>query len=141
MTQRSTLARSSVDVDAEPPHGPSNRRVLGAGCLGSFVELYDNGIFAFMAAPRARRLSPSGDATAALVLVFAGYAVAFLVRPLGSVFFGILGDRIGRQRVLVAVIMLISVATAGIGLLPPYTVIGVAAPVLLVLLRLLQGFS
>src|SRR5699024_5943114 len=141
MTQRSTLARSSVDVNAEPPHGPSNRRVLVAGCIGIFAELYDNGILAFIAATLALVFFPSDDATTALVLVCAVYAVPCHVLPRGAVFFGILGDRIGRQRVLVAVIMLISVATAGIGLLPPYSVIGVAAPVLLVLLRLLQGFS
>src|SRR5699024_4104387 len=102
---------------------------------------YDNGILAFMAATLALVFFPSDDATTALVLVFAGYAVSFLVRPLGSVFFGILGDRIGGQRVLVPVSMLRSVAPAGLGMLPPSNVIGVAAPVLLVLLRLLQGFS
>lgn len=77
----------------------------------------------------------------ALMLVFAGYAVSFFVRPLGAVVCGYLGDRIGRQKMLVFVIMLISVATAGIGMLPSYAAIGVAAPVLLVLLRIMQGFS
>ncbi|MGI6878061.1 MFS transporter [Microbacterium sp. gxy059] len=94
-----------------------------------------------MASALALVFFPRDDATTALVFVFAGYAVSFFVRPLGAVFFGIMGDRFGRQRMLVAVIMLISVATAGLGLLPPYSAIGIAAPVLLVLLRMLQGFS
>lgn len=141
MTQAGTNTTPRAGVAAEREKGPSNRRVLAAGCIGIFVELYDNGIFAFMAATLAIVFFPSDNETTALVLVFAGYAISFFVRPLGSVFFGILGDRIGRQRVLVAVIMLISVATAGIGFLPPYAVIGVAAPILLILLRMLQGFS
>ncbi len=120
---------------------PSKRRILVAGCIGIFVELYDNGIFAFLASALAVVFFPQGDATSALAFVFAGYAVSFFVRPLGSVVFGILGDRLGRQRMLVAVILLISLATAGVGLLPPYEAIGAAAPALLILFRMLQGFS
>ncbi|WOF23641.1 MFS transporter [Microbacterium betulae] len=127
----------TVRIDQQP----SRRKVVTAGCIGIFVELYDNGIFAFMASALALVFFPRDDATSALVFVFAGYAVSFFVRPLGAIFFGILGDRFGRQRMLVAVIMLISVATAGLGLLPPYSAIGIAAPILLVLLRMLQGFS
>ena len=127
----------TVRIDQQP----SRRKVVTAGCIGIFVELYDNGIFAFMASALALVFFPRDDATSALVFVFAGYAVSFFVRPLGAIFFGILGDRYGRQRMLVAVIMLISVATAGLGLLPPYSAIGIAAPILLVLLRMLQGFS
>ncbi|GMA27210.1 MFS transporter [Arenivirga flava] len=134
-------ASSTVPATAVQQEHPSNRRVLVAGCIGIFVELYDNGIFAFMAAALAIVFFPSGDPTTALVFVFAGYAVSFFVRPLGAIFFGLMGDRFGRQRMLVAVIMLISVATAGLGLLPPYSAIGIAAPILLVLFRLMQGFS
>jgi MHS family proline/betaine transporter-like MFS transporter len=119
----------------------SNVRVLAAGCVGIFVELYDNGIFAFMAATLALVFFPSDNETTALIFVFAGYAISFFIRPLGAVFFGVLGDRIGRQKMLVAVILLISFATAAIGVLPSYAAIGVAAPILLILLRLLQGFS
>jgi MFS transporter, MHS family, proline/betaine transporter len=115
------------------------RRVTLAGCVGIFVELYDNGIFGFMAGVLAAVFFP--DATTGLLLVFAGYAVSFVVRPLGAIVCGILGDRFGRQRMLVFVIMLISVATALIGVLPTYAAIGFAAPALLILLRLAQGFS
>lgn len=116
-------------------------KVIVAGCVGIFVELYDNGIFAFMAGTLALVFLPPEQADNALLFVFAGYAVSFFVRPLGAIVCGWLGDKIGRQKLLVFVIMLISVATACIGLLPTYQAIGVAAPILLVLLRLLQGFS
>lgn len=116
-------------------------KVVIAGCVGIFVELYDNGIFAFMATTLSFVFFAKGDPNAALLVVFAGYAISFFVRPLGAVVCGFLGDRIGRQKLLVFVIMLISAATAALGLLPPYAAIGVAAPILLVTLRLVQGFS
>ena len=115
------------------------RRVTLAGCVGIFVELYDNGIFGFLAGLLAVVFFP--DTTSGLMLVFAGYAVSFVIRPLGAIVCGILGDRFGRQRMLVFVIALISVATALIGTLPTYAAVGIAAPALLVFLRLAQGFS
>src|ERR1019366_7646964 len=116
------------------------RKVTAAGCVGVFVELYDNGIFAFMASTLALVFFDASP-DKALVLVFASYAVSFFVRPLGAMVCGILGDRLGRQKPLVFVIMMISVATAAIGLLPSYKTIGIGAPILLILLRLAQGFS
>ncbi|OYN98020.1 MFS transporter [Enemella evansiae] len=127
------------------PHGtevtPKVRKTVLAACVGIFVELYDNGIFAFMATALAVAFFNVSKSSDALLLVFAGYAISFFVRPLGAVVCGILGDRIGRQKMLVFVIMLISVATAGVGLLPTYASIGIAAPILLVTLRIAQGFS
>lgn len=117
------------------------RKTIAAGCVGIFVELYDNGIFAFMATALAIAFFDVEKSSQALMLVFAGYAVSFFIRPLGAVVCGILGDRIGRQKLLVFVIMLISVATAAIGILPTYQAIGIAAPALLILLRIAQGFS
>jgi MFS transporter, MHS family, proline/betaine transporter len=119
----------------------SVRKVVLAGCIGIFVELYDNGIFAFMATALAVAFFDVSKSSDALMLVFAGYAISFFVRPLGAVVCGILGDKIGRQKMLVFVILLISFATAGIGLLPTYAAIGIAAPILLVTLRVAQGFS
>lgn len=146
------MSLSSPSSHSNPPtlsapteHGalmtPRIRKTIAAGCVGIFVELYDNGIFAFMAAALAIAFFNVGSPSEALMLVFAGYAVSFFVRPLGAIVCGILGDRIGRQKLLVFVIMLISLATAGIGLLPTYEAIGIAAPVLLILLRVAQGFS
>lgn len=135
------MTRADLSPPVTTKSQPSKNRVVTAGCIGIFVELYDNGVFAFMAGTLALVFFPREDAAGAIALVFAGYAVSFFVRPLGAVVFGMLGDRFGRQRMLVAVIMLISVATAGIGLLPTYEAIGIAAPVLLVLMRMLQGLS
>ncbi|MFI0816793.1 MFS transporter [Streptomyces sp. NPDC021098] len=117
------------------------RKVTLAGCVGIFAELYDNGIFGFMAGTLGVVFFPDASNAVQVQLVFLGYAVSFFFRPLGGIICGHLGDRIGRQRMLVFVIMLISVATAAIGLLPTYASIGIAAPALLILLRVLQGFS
>jgi MHS family proline/betaine transporter-like MFS transporter len=136
-----TASTNAAPVQHERLTSRQTRKVVTAGCVGIFVELYDNGIFAFMAGTLALVFLAPGNPDNALLFVFAGYAVSFFVRPLGAVVCGYLGDRIGRQKLLVFVILLISVATAGIGLLPPFAAIGVAAPILLVLLRLLQGFS
>src|SRR5438067_11039527 len=136
-----TASTKAASVQHGRLTGRQARKVVTAGCVGIFVELYDNGIFAFMAGTLAMVFLAPGNPDNALLFVFAGYAVSFFVRPLGAVVCGYLGDRIGRQKLLVFVILLISVATAGIGLLPPYAAIGVAAAILLVLLRLLQGFA
>jgi MHS family proline/betaine transporter-like MFS transporter len=134
---------SDIVTNSAPPIVDTKvaRRVTLAGCVGVFVELYDNGIFAFMATTLAVVFFNVSKPTDALLLVFAGYAISFFIRPLGAVVCGILGDKIGRQKLLVFVILLISVATAGIGLLPSYAAIGIAAPILLFALRLAQGFS
>ncbi|MDQ0751878.1 MHS family proline/betaine transporter-like MFS transporter [Streptomyces africanus] len=132
----STMAAQPVPNTVDPR---TARRITLAGCVGIFAELYDNGIFGFMAGTLAAVFFPGSEN--AVQLVFLGYAISFFFRPLGGIICGHLGDRIGRQRMLVFVIMLISVATAAIGLLPTYAGIGIAAPVLLILLRVAQGFS
>lgn len=138
-----TASKPTADgaLDAPAAEHPRVAKVVAAGCVGIFVELYDNGIFAFMATALAIVFFDVSKPSDALALVFAGYAISFFIRPLGAIVCGILGDRIGRQRLLVFVIGLISIATAGIGLLPTYAAIGIAAPILLVTLRIAQGFS
>src|ERR1044072_9819201 len=117
------------------------RRAVSGAAIGNAVEVFDFAIYGFLATFIAANFFPSGDDTAALLKTFAIFAAAFFMRPLGGLVFGPLGDRIGRQRVLAVVILLMSGATVGIGLLPTYPSIGVAAPVLLFGLRCLQGFS
>lgn len=117
------------------------RRAVRGASIGNLVEWYDFAIYGFLATYIAHKFFPAGNDTAALLNTFAVFAAAFLMRPLGGFFFGPLGDRIGRQRVLVLVILLMSGSTFAIGLVPSYDVIGVAAPILLLLLRCLQGFS
>src|SRR5690606_34415659 len=84
---------------------------------------------------------PAGDPVVGILAAFAVYGVAFVVRPLGGVFFGALGDRIGRRKVLAITLLSIGAATALIGLLPSYEQIGILAPVLLLVCRLVPGFS
>ena len=117
------------------------RRAVAGASIGNAVEWFDFAIYGFLATFIAANFFPAGDETAALLKTFAIFAAAFFMRPLGGFVFGPLGDRIGRQRVLALVILLMSGATIAIGLLPTYASIGVAAPLLLFFLRCLQGFS
>ena len=117
------------------------RRAVTGASIGNAVEWFDFAIYGFLATFIAGQFFPAGDETAALLNTFAIFAAAFFMRPLGGFVFGPLGDRIGRQRVLALVILLMSAATLGIGLLPTYGAIGVLAPLLLLVLRCLQGFS
>src|SRR3954454_6505509 len=117
------------------------RKAVTGASIGNAVEWFDFAIYGFLASFIAANFFPSGDETAALLNTFAIFAAAFLMRPLGGFFFGPLGDRIGRQRVLALVIILMSGSTFVIGLVPSYGTIGVAAPLLLLFLRCLQGFS
>jgi MFS transporter, MHS family, proline/betaine transporter len=120
--------------------GDVRKAVTGAS-IGNAVEWFDFAIYGFLATFIAANFFPTGDETANLLKTFAIFAAAFFMRPLGGFVFGPLGDRIGRQRVLALVILLMSGATVAIGLLPTYASIGVAAPLLLLFLRCLQGFS
>ena len=125
-------------TEIEP--GSLRQAIVGAG-IGNTVEWYDFAIYGFLATYIAEKFFPTANGTAGLLSTFAVFAVAFFMRPLGGFFFGPLGDRIGRKRVLAIVVVLMSLSTLGIGLVPSYDSIGVAAPVLLVLLRCVQGFS
>lgn len=117
------------------------RKVIVAAAIGNFVEWFDFAIYGFLATTIAQQFFPSGNASAALLKTFAVFAVAFAFRPLGGIFFGMLGDRIGRKRTLAMTILLMAGATTLIGVLPTYAAIGVLAPILLTLIRCAQGFS
>lgn len=125
-----------------PPAPPGQlRRVTVAGSLGIFVEFYDYGAYGFLAAIIAAVFFPHAGSTAALLMTYGIFAVTFFFRPIGGVVLGYLADRIGRRAVLVFALTLMTAATTGIGLLPGYASIGIAAPALLLLMRILQGFS
>jgi MHS family proline/betaine transporter-like MFS transporter len=116
-------------------------QAVRAAAIGNAVEWFDFAIYGFLATYIAAKFFPPGDETAALLSTFAIFAAAFFMRPLGGFFFGPLADRIGRQKVLALVILLMSASTLAIGLIPSYDSIGVLAPILLLLMRCLQGFS
>ena len=116
-------------------------RVLIAASIGQFVEFYDFAIYGLSVVIIAASFFPGGDPTLGILSAFAVYGIAFIARPLGGVFFGAMGDRLGRKAVLYVTLLTIGISTALIGLLPTYHQIGILAPILLVLLRLVQGFS
>ncbi|WP_344027195.1 MFS transporter [Pseudonocardia kongjuensis] len=109
--------------------------------MGNFIENYDFVAYAFAASAISANFFPATDQTAALLATLAVFGVPYLVRPLGAIVFGSLGDRVGRKHLLVVTIALMAGCTTLIGLLPTYGTIGVFAPILLVLLRMLQGFG
>ncbi|MGR6900613.1 MFS transporter [Glutamicibacter sp. V16R2B1] len=121
------------------------RRVLAGTLVGTTIEWYDFFIFAQLTATLLTPLflAPLGESNPGIaqILSFAMIGISFFFRPLGAVIAGHLGDRFGRKRILVMTLILMGIATSLIGLLPTYAQIGVAAPILLVLLRVLQGFS
>lgn len=118
------------------------RQVAFAAMAGNAIELYDFILYSFIAATVFGPLFfPSFEPWLGTLAALSGHAVAFLVRPLGAVVFGRVGDRLGRRPALLLSLAMMGVATLGIGLLPTYTAIGVAAPVVLVVLRLLQGLA
>ena len=119
----------------------SVKRAVKATMLGNAMEWFDFGVYAYLATTIGKVFFPEASGSAQLLSTFAIFAAAFIVRPLGGLFFGPLGDRIGRKKVLATTIILMAGSTFAIGLVPSYESIGMAAPVLLVLLRLLQGFS
>lgn len=118
------------------------RRAIAGTAIGNFTEWYDFGAYGFLATTIATVFFPgNGAGSAQLIGTFATLAAAFVVRPFGGMVFGPLGDRIGRKRVLMMTILLMALATTVTGLLPGYASVGVWAPILLLLLRLVQGFS
>src|SRR5213082_487794 len=120
----------------------SPRQVLFASLIGTTIEFFDFYIYATAAVLAFPRLFfPASDPAAATLASLATFAIAFFARPIGSALFGHFGDRIGRKTTLVAALLTMGMSTVGIGLLPTYDTIGVAAPLLLALCRFGQGLG
>ncbi|MFJ8297176.1 MFS transporter [Streptomyces sp. NPDC094447] len=137
MTEQLAMKHSQIEPSASAPR----RKVLFAAGAGHFVEWFDMGIYGTLATIIATNFFAKSNETAALLATFAVFAAGFVVRPLGGLFFGPLADRIGRQKVLSMVVLGTSGATFAIGVLPTYETVGALAPALLVLARLIQGFT
>jgi MHS family proline/betaine transporter-like MFS transporter len=117
-------------------------RVVAAGLVGSIVEYFDFGVYGYLATVLSVVFFASGtDPTTALLATFATFAAAFVLRPLGGLLFGHLGDRFGRSRILAATILSMCLATVAIGVLPTYAAFGVGAAFLLVAARCVQGIA
>ncbi|WP_394433685.1 glycine betaine/L-proline transporter ProP [Streptomyces sp. SGAir0957] len=117
------------------------KRAVKAASLGNAMEWFDFGIYSYLAVTIGHVFFPSGNDTVQLISSFATFAVSFLVRPIGGMVFGPMGDKIGRKKVLAMTMILMAIGTFAIGLIPSYATIGFWAPVLLILFRLVQGFS
>ncbi|MBL3285228.1 MFS transporter [Rickettsiales endosymbiont of Paramecium tredecaurelia] len=115
------------------------KKVVISGMIGNALEWYDYALYAQFATIIAKHFFPESDIRD--ILTFALFAAGFVVRPVGGIVFGYIGDRLGRKQALVLGILIMALPTAGIGLLPGYCTIGIAAPIILAIIRLLQGFS
>jgi MHS family proline/betaine transporter-like MFS transporter len=125
---------------AAPPKSQRKRAIV-AGVIGNVLEWYDFGVYGYFVTTISGLFFPTSDPLSSLLLTFAVFGVGFVMRPIGSIVFGIYGDRYGRRAALSAVIFLMAFSTLAIGLLPTYAQIGIAAPIMLTVIRLLQGLS
>src|SRR5580700_11541623 len=116
-------------------------RVIGASSVGTMIEWYDFYIFGSLAAILGPKFYPPGNDTFAYIAYLATFAVGFLVRPFGALFFGQIGDRIGRKYAFLVTLMIMGGATALIGLLPTFKTAGWFAPITLIFIRVLQGLA
>jgi MHS family proline/betaine transporter-like MFS transporter len=123
------------------PTSPRRVRTVVAGMIGNVLEWYDFALFGFMAPILSPLFFPAEDRLASLLATYGVFAVGFLMRPIGGIFFGHIGDRFGRKRALEWSVLLMAVSTTLLGLLPTHAQVGLIAPLLLTLMRMAQGFS
>src|SRR5437660_9606148 len=116
-------------------------QVIGASSVGTMIEWYDFYIFSSLATVISPLFYPQGNNTLALIAYLSTFAVGFVVRPFGALFFGRIGDLVGRKYAFLVTLLIMGGATALIGFLPTYATIGIAAPIILLLIRILQGLA
>src|SRR6201987_4990959 len=126
---------------ASSPRAAPKTRQIAAAVIGNALEWYDFIIFGYLTVVIARLFFPAASQYASLLLTTATFGVGFFMRPVGGILLGIYADRYGRKAALQLIIGIMTIAIAMIALAPPYAVIGVAAPVIIVVARLLQGFA
>jgi MFS family permease len=129
-----------ADVGAEPS-ASEIRLVIAASSAGTVFEWYDFFIYGTLAAIIGRAFFPADNATLQVLLVWAGFAVGFGFRPLGAILFGYLGDKLGRKYTFLVTVTLMGISTAGVGLIPSAETIGLWAPAIVIVLRILQGLA
>lgn len=138
------MNRAAVDLQTPQEPGISNKnvfRAILAGSIGNVMEWYDFAIFGYFASIISEKFFPSQDPVAALLSTFAVFTVGFIMRPLGAFVIGSYGDRAGRRKALSLSVILMAVSTFIMGILPGYEQIGIISPIVLVIARLVQGFS
>ena len=137
--ERVAPAANESDDRIHPTYVPF--RQIAAGTVGNVMEWYDFAVYGYFAATIGRHFFPSEDATTSLIAAFGVFAAGFLMRPLGGVVFGHIGDRVGRKAALTISVLAMAIPTFLIGILPDYATLGPAAAVLLVVMRMIQGLS
>lgn len=138
------MNRTAANDIRAPDVAPRRRDVmhaLGSAMVGNWFELFDFIIYGYFAAQIGRAIFPAADPLTTILSSFATYGVGFVMRPVGSMVLGSIGDRHGRKSALVFTMLLMAFSTCATGLIPPYRSIGIGAPILLVICRLLQGFA
>src|SRR5215813_2691291 len=119
----------------------SSSRIIAAGAIGNVLEWYDFAVYGYFAAAIGRTFFPGQDPVAQVLAAFGIFAVGFLMRPVGGALVGHIGDRLGRRAALTFSVAAMAVPTFLVGVLPGYQTLGIAAPFLLTLLRMIQGLS
>lgn len=128
-------------ADTEQQDTDHIKKVVIGSAAGTIVEWFDFALFGYMAMYIAHNFFPTTDKMAGLLATFAVFLVSFILRPVGGIYFGRLGDKLGRKKILALTVLLMSGSTAAIGLIPSYESIGIWAPILLILIRCIQGIS
>ena len=140
--RRRPLRRRRLEVeDVNVVDNAMMKKAVGGTVVGNTMEWFDIGVYGYLAVTMGAVFLSDADPQAQLLFSLGVFAATFIARPLGGVIFGRIGDRIGRQKTLAATLIMMAASTFIIGLLPGYAQIGIAAPILLVLMKLLQGFS
>ena len=135
------MSVEKLDPPRDVVDEPSLRRTVLAASVGNFVEWYEFAVYGVVAAFISQAMFPTDDPTAAMLNTWAAYGISFLARPIGGVILARLGDRYGRRHILYVTITLMSIATFSIALIPSYSTIGIAAPLLLICARVAQGIA
>ncbi len=136
-----TAVAATAPVPQETPHRPVPLRHVAAVFVGNGLEFYDFLAFSYFAVYIARTFFPSDNPTTSLLAALATFGAGFLTRPIGAIVIGSMGDRVGRKPAMLVSFSLMGIAITGLALTPSYATIGIAAPVLVLLFRLLQGFA
>jgi MFS family permease len=143
MRENASAPGVAADADAAPGQARDYKiwQVISASAVGTMIEWYDFYIFGSLAVTLSPLFYPPGNDTLALIAYLSTFAVGFVVRPFGALFFGRIGDLVGRKYAFLVTLLIMGGATALIGFLPTYETIGLAAPVILLLIRVLQGLA
>ena len=120
---------------------PQSRKAIAVGAIGNILEWYDFAIYGYFATSIGRVFFPKADPVAQVLMAFGIFAIGFLMRPLGGMVIGYIGDRVSRQAALTVSIVAMAIPTFLVGIMPGYDTIGIAAPILLTLCRIIQGLS